>query len=152
MRQFCFGELNQKTKKLPKCGTETPFDSMSGGKRGVLEGSTCPTESRAGPGQRRGDKRRQRALPLERLPPKGREEDWSCSPDRSEDVLFCFSSALPLPAGSNITLGTKSLASCGHPLYRRQTQEPQWRPLGGARRETRSFKVGPGQQGSVNVH
>lgn len=46
--------------------------------------------------------------------PKGRKEEWGCSPDRSEDVLFCFSSALPLPAGSNITLGTKALASTGH--------------------------------------
>ncbi|KAM7413595.1 hypothetical protein PAMA_020806 [Pampus argenteus] len=48
------------------------------------------------------------------LSPEGREEERGCSPDRSEDVLFCFSSALPLPAGSNITLGTKALASSGY--------------------------------------
>lgn len=46
--------------------------------------------------------------------PKGRKEDRGCSPDRSEDVLFCFSSALPLPAGSNITLGTEALPSTDH--------------------------------------
>lgn len=96
---------------------------MSRGKRGVLDRSICPTESRAGPGQSRGDKRTERPLPLVRFPPKGREEDWSCSPDRSEDVLFCFFSALPLPAGSNITLGTKSLASFGDSLYWQQMQE-----------------------------
>lgn len=50
---------------------EMPFDSMSRGKRGVLERSTCPTESRAGPGQRRGDKRTDRPLPLVHFPPQG---------------------------------------------------------------------------------
>lgn len=50
---------------------ETPSDSMSWGKRGVLERSTCPTESRAGPGQRRGDKRTDRPLPLVHFPPQG---------------------------------------------------------------------------------
>lgn len=65
---------------------------MSRGKRGVLERSTCPTESRAGPGQGRGDKRTQRPLPLERFPP-GQRGGLSCSPDTSEDVLFCSPSS-----------------------------------------------------------
>lgn len=68
-------------------------------------------QSRAGPGQKRGDKRRERPLPLVLLPPRAERRTGAASPDRSEDVLFCFPSALPLPAGSNITLGTKALAA-----------------------------------------
>lgn len=72
--------------------------------------------SRAGPGQSRGDKRSEgggERASFGAFSPEGREEERGCSPDRSEDVLFCFRSALPLPAGSNIMLGSKGLESRG---------------------------------------
>lgn len=91
------------------------FNSEWWRKGGVLaKRRTCPRESRAGPGQNRGDKRRgQERFLWWVFPPRAEEEERGCSPDRSEDVLFCFSSALPLPAGSNIMLGTKASAICG---------------------------------------
>lgn len=65
-------------------------------------------------GRKWGDKRRVRENTSSgALSPEGREKEMADSPDRSEDVLFCFSSALPLPAGSNIMLGTKAMASVG---------------------------------------
>lgn len=94
----------------------TVWFRVTEGKRRIRRGERAPERgSRAGPGQSRrggikGGGERGRAS-FGAFPPEGREEERGCSPDRSEDVLFCFRSALPLPAGSNITLGTKGSAS-----------------------------------------
>lgn len=84
---------------------------VTAGKRRIRKRRGRPRESGAGPGHSAGDKRKRQSASSGACSPEARKEEKGCSPDRSEDVLFCFSSALPLPAGSNITLSPKAGAS-----------------------------------------
>lgn len=87
------------------------YSSVTQTERGVLGGRTSSRQSGAGPGQTRGDKSREgeRPLPLVSLPPKGRKEDRGCSPDRSEDVLFCFFLCAPSSCRKQHHAGHQSL-------------------------------------------